>query len=138
MGRVIAFDVGDKRIGVAVSDPFGWTAQGLTTIVRTGNLEKDIRQILAVAQNYEDVTLLFGLPKNMDGSIGPQAKKVQEFAGAVLKARAFPHAFWDERLTTVTAGHALVDVKDWKERRKVVDKIAATVILQSYLDSNRS
>ncbi len=136
MGRIIAFDVGDKRVGVAVSDPFGWTAQGLTTLTRTGNLEKDVQLLLGVAEKYEDVTLLFGLPKNMDGTEGPQAKKVRAFAKAVVKAKEYPLVFWDERLSTVAATHVLMDVKDWRERRKVVDKVAASVILQSYLDSD--
>ena len=137
MGRIIAFDVGDKRVGVAASDPFGWTAQGLTTLIRTGNQEKDVQMLLDVAAEYEDVTLLFGLPRNMDGTEGPQAQKVRAFARAVLKKREYPVVFWDERLSTVTATHVLMDVKDWRERRKVVDKVAASVILQSYLDSKK-
>ena len=137
MRRVLALDVGDKRIGVAVSDPLGITAQGLETYTRTGDTEKDAEHIAELAKKYEPVRLLFGMPRNMDGSYGFQSEKVKEFAQAVLKVWDGAHAFFDERLTTVSAERVLVEADmDWRKRRKVVDKLAATIILQGYLDSN--
>ena len=137
MRRVLALDVGDKRIGVAVSDPLVITAQGLETYTRTGDTEKDAEHIAELAKKYEPVRLLFGMPRNMDGSYGFQSEKVKEFAQAVLKVWDGEHAFFDERLTTVSAERVLVEADmDWRKRRKVVDKLAATIILQGYLDSN--
>ena len=137
MRRVLALDVGDKRIGVAVSDPLGITAQGLETYTRTGDTEKDAEHIAELAKKYEPGRLLFGMPRNMDGSYGFQSEKVKEFAQAVLKVWDGEHAFFDERLTTVSAERVLVEADmDWRKRRKVVDKLAATIILQGYLDSN--
>ena len=137
MMRVLALDVGDKRIGIAVSDPLGITAQGLETYNRTGDIEKDAEYIANFAKKYAPVRLLFGMPRNMDGSYGFQSEKVKEFADAVLKLWDGEHAFFDERLTTVSAERVLMEAElDWRKRRKVVDKLAATIILQGYLDSN--
>lgn len=139
MKRVLALDVGDKRIGLAVSDPLGFTAQGLETYTRTGDDAADADHILALAQKYRPVRLLFGMPRNMDGSYGFQAEKVKAFASAVLEKWDGEHAFFDERLTTVSAERVLMEAElDWKKRRKVVDKLAATIILQGYLDSHPS
>ena len=135
--RYFAVDVGDKRVGLAVSDALGITAQGLETYTRTGDTEKDAEHIAELAKKYEPVRLLFGMPRNMDGSYGFQSEKVKEFAQAVLKVWDGEHAFFDERLTTVSAERVLVEADmDWRKRRKVVDKLAATIILQGYLDSN--
>ena len=137
MLRVLALDVGDKRIGLAVSDPLGLTAQGLETYVRTGDDEKDGAYIRAVAEKYAPVRLLFGLPRNMDGSYGFQSEKVRAFAQTVLQGFKGEHAFYDERLTTVAAERALCEgALDWRQRRKVVDKVAAVMILQGYLATN--
>lgn len=139
MKRVLALDVGDKRIGLAVSDPLGFTAQGLETYTRTGDDAADADHILALVQKYRPVRLLFGMPRNMDGSYGFQAEKVKTFASAVLEKWDGEHAFFDERLTTVSAERVLMEAElDWKKRRKVVDKLAATIILQGYLDSHPS
>lgn len=137
MQRVLALDVGDKRVGIAVSDPLGLTAQGLETYARTGDDEADAAYIRGLAKKYEPVRLLFGLPRNMDGSYGFQSEKVRAFAGVVLKGFAGEHVFYDERLTTVEAERVLCEAElDWRQRRKVVDKVAAVVILQGYLASN--
>lgn len=137
MQRVLALDVGDKRIGLAVSDALGITAQGLETYVRTGDLEKDAAYVRAVAERYRPVRLLFGMPRNMDGSYGFQAEKVRAFADAVLNGWEGEHAFYDERLSTVSAERVLHEAElNWQKRRKVVDKLAATIILQGYLDTN--
>lgn len=137
MKRVLALDVGDKRIGIAVSDPLGFTAQGLDTYVRTGDDAADAAYIRALAEKYAPARLLFGMPRNMDGSYGFQAEKVKTFAALVLEGWDGDHAFFDERLTTVSAERVLIEAElDWKKRRKVVDKLAATIILQAYLDSH--
>ena len=137
MQRVLALDVGDKRIGLAVSDALGITAQGLETYVRTGDLEKDAAYVRAVAERYRPVRLLFGMPRNMDGSYGFQAEKVRAFADAVLNGWEGEHAFYDERLSTVSAERVLFEAElNWQKRRKVVDKVAAVMILQGYLATN--
>lgn len=137
MQRILALDVGEKRIGVAVSDALGITAQGLETYTRTGDIEKDVAYILKLAKSYEPVRLLFGMPRNMDGSYGFQAERVKEFANAVLINFPGEHAFYDERLTTVSVERVLMEAEmSWQKRRKVVDKLAAVVILQGYLASN--
>ncbi len=135
--RVLALDVGDRRIGIAVSDALGWTAQGLETYTRRDDdLQADIAHILEVAERYKPVRLLFGMPRNMDGSYGMQAQKVRAFADAVLADWDGSHDFYDERLTTMSAQRVLIDADMSRKRRKqVVDKIAAVIILQGYLDS---
>lgn len=137
MLRILALDVGEKRIGIAVSDALGITAQGLETFSRTGDVEKDAAYILKLAEGYKPVRLLFGMPRNMDGSYGFQAERVKAFAEAVLLNWEGEHAFYDERLTTVSAERVLLEAEmPWQKRRKVVDKLAAVVILQGYLASN--
>lgn len=137
MRRVLALDVGDKRIGIAVSDPLGLTAQGLETYTRTGDEAADAAYIRSLAEKYAPVRLLFGLPRNMDGSYGFQSEKVKAFADLVLSDFEGEHAFYDERLTTVAAERALGEASlDWRARRKVVDKVAAVMILQGYLATN--
>ena len=84
MKRILAFDVGEKRIGIAVSDPLGITAQGIETYHRTEELDKDIDYLLSVAERYRPVMLLFGMPRNMNGSYGMQAETTRAFADAVL------------------------------------------------------
>ena len=135
--RVLALDVGDRRIGIAVSDPLGWTAQGLENYTRRyDDLQADIRHILEIAERYKPVRLLFGMPRNMDGSYGMQAQKVRAFADAVLAEWDGDHDFYDERLTTMSAQRVLIDADLSRKRRKqVVDKLAAVIILQGYLDS---
>lgn len=137
MQRVLAFDVGERRIGVAVSDAMGWTAQGLTTYERAADdLAADVARLLALAESYRPVRLLFGLPRNMDGSFGPQAERVRAFAAAVVARWDGEYDFFDERLTTVSAERVLLEADmSRRRRRQVVDKLAAAIILQAYLDS---
>ncbi|MHB1418134.1 MAG: Holliday junction resolvase RuvX [Bacillota bacterium] len=136
--RILALDIGDKRIGVAISDPFGWTAQPLETIIRK-NLSLDIQRIQDLARKYEVTELLLGLPKNMNGTLGPQAIKVQELAKVLGRDLALPVAFWDERLSTVAAQRVLLEADTSRSKRKlVIDKMAAVLILQGYLDYRSS
>lgn len=133
----MAFDIGEKRIGVAVSDPLGITAQGIETYHRTDDLEQDVAHLIKLANGYKPVKLVFGLPRNMDGSYGFQAQITREFADAVLAKWDGEHAFQDERLTTASARRVLIEADVSREKRKqVIDKVAAVVILQGYLDAH--
>ena len=118
MQRILALDVGDKRIGIAVSDPLGYTAQGLETYTRQGDIEKDVDHILAIAAKYKPVRLLFGLPRNMDGSYGFQSEKVRAFADAVLSNWDGEYDFYDERLTTAAAERMLIEADVSREKRR--------------------
>lgn len=131
----MALDVGEKRIGIALSDPLKITAQGLETLHRK-NLKEDINHICSLLDSYEVEELVIGLPKNMNGTLGPQAEKVQEFVEKLLKKKDIKIKYFDERLSTVSAEKTLIagDLSR-KKRKLVVDKLAATVILQTYLDS---
>ena len=131
--RVICLDVGERRIGVAVSDLLDLTAQGVETIWTRG-LERDVERVVALCQQYETDRVLCGLPKNMDGTEGFQAERVRQFAQR-LTEQGLNVRFEDERLTTKLATSLLIegDVRRQK-RRDVVDKLAATYILQSFLD----
>lgn len=140
--RVVALDVGEKRIGVAVSDPMGWTAQGLESYSRRGE-EKDRAHLLELMKGYEPITLLVGMPRNMNGSYGPQAEKIQAFAedlsGFLTGKLDFQLDYFDERLTSAAAERILIDAGVRREkRRNVIDMMAAVQILQSYLDYQRN
>lgn len=133
--RYFAVDVGDKRVGLAVSDALGITAQGLETYNRTGDLGKDAAYIRDMAKKYVPCRIVFGLPRNMDGSYGEACDKVKAFAEAVCEGWDGEHDFYDERLSTVVAEKAMYEAEfNWKKRRKVVDKMAAQIILQGYLE----
>ena len=133
--RIMALDVGDVRIGIALSDPLKITAQGLETLTRTNN-KQDFQYIWQLIEDHEVSELVVGLPKNMNGTIGPQGEKVQKFVEEFLqhKDKSLKVIYVDERLSTVTAEKTLIagDVSR-KKRKQVVDKLAAIVILQSYL-----
>ncbi|AGL02081.1 Holliday junction resolvase RuvX [Desulfoscipio gibsoniae] len=135
--RIMGIDFGDRKIGIAVSDLLGWTAQGVDTIVRQAGLEKDLDKIKAIAQKYEVEKIVVGLPRNMDGTTGAQGAKVLAFADQVHRHLGLPVETWDERLSTVAAERLLIsaDVSRSK-RRKVIDKMAASIILQGYLDAH--
>lgn len=134
--RILALDVGDKTIGVAASDALLITAQGVEVIRRT-NLKRDLERLQQLVNEYEAHTIVIGLPKNMNGTIGERGEITQKFAQAV--GNAIPQvtiALWDERLSTVAAQKSLIaaDVSRAK-RKQVIDKMAAVFILQGYLDS---
>lgn len=132
--RMMGLDVGNKTIGVAVSDGLGITAQGVDTI-RRQNYEKDLGALREYIDEYEVGEIVVGLPKNMDGSIGPQAEKVIEFVEKLKRTFDLTISLWDERLSTALVQKTLIqaDVSRAK-RKKVIDKLAAQVILQSYMD----
>ena len=133
-GRIVALDVGDVRIGVAVSDPTGTIAQPLEVYRRVG-YGPDSRYVAALCERFACREVLLGLPLNMDGSVGPQAQKVMDF-GNVLEKVGLSVRYQDERLTTVMAEAVLIDSGvQRRERRQHVDKLAATVILEQWLAS---
>lgn len=132
--RTICLDVGERRIGVAVSDPLDLTAQGVETIFTKGRA-RDAERVREICAQYETTHILCGLPLNMDGSEGFQAARVREMA-ALLEEMGFEVRFQDERMTTKLATGVLLEADVRRSRRKeVVDKLAATYILQSFLDA---
>ena len=132
--RIVALDVGDRRIGIAVSDALGITAQPIETYTRVG-YGPDVRRICQIAQQYETNRILCGLPLNMDGSRGFQAEKVAQLAEKLEEA-GLVVSYYDERMTTVLAEDALLEANMSREnRKKKVDMVAAVMILQSYLDA---
>ncbi|PRR77022.1 putative Holliday junction resolvase [Clostridium liquoris] len=133
--RILGLDVGDRTIGVAISDPLGLTAQGITTIRRKG-IDKDIEELEKICAQYDVEKIVSGLPKNMNGTLGPQSEKVLGFCDVLKTKISLEIIMWDERLTTVAAQRAMLEADlSRSKRKKIVDKIAATYILQGYLDS---
>jgi len=133
--RIIGLDVGDKRIGISLSDTLRITAQGYKTYERSVEKE-DIKNLCAICKEFDVEKIVCGLPKNMNGTLGPQSEKVMDFASKLQKESGLELVYWDERLTTVLAERTLLEADiSRKKRRKVIDKMAAVVILQSYLDS---
>ncbi|WP_448543820.1 Holliday junction resolvase RuvX [Roseiflexus sp.] len=136
-GRVMALDVGERRIGVALSDPTRMLASPLTTI-RAVPRSTALKRILTLIRDYQVTTLVVGLPLTMNGDIGPQATLVQQFVDELRPLIAIPIAFVDERLTTVAAERMMIDLKIKPEQRRArIDEVAASIILQDFLDSQR-
>jgi len=133
--KVLGLDIGDKRIGVAVSDELGYTAQGMQVLNRKG-LADDLAALKELIEAAEISRVVVGFPKNMDGSVGKGAHKVLAFANKIEESVSVPIILWDERWTTSEATRVLLQADiSRKKRRKVVDKLAAVLILQGYLDS---
>lgn len=136
MKRKIGLDVGDVRIGVAVSDLLGICANPRETYVREkGNPEKDADYFAAYAKSEDADAFVLGLPRNMDGTEGPRAEVTRAFGDLLKERSGLPVYYTDERLTTVSAERLLIEADVRRDKRKkVIDKVAATIILQSYLD----
>lgn len=135
--RLMGLDVGDKTIGVAVSDLLGLTAQGVETIMRTSN-KAAINRIRELISEKDVKKIVVGLPKNMNGSLGPQGEKVLSFVKKLEEKIDIEIVYQDERLTTVAAEKMLVSADvSRKKRKKVIDKVAAVYILQGYMDRMR-
>lgn len=138
--RIMGLDFGSKTVGVAVSDALGWTAQGVETIVRKNEdkLRQTCARIEALIAEYEVELLVLGYPKNMDGTIGERARKTEAFRDMLARRTGLPVVLWDERLTTVEAEQILIESGVRRENRKTyIDKIAAMLILQDYLDAKQ-
>ncbi|ACV63079.1 Holliday junction resolvase YqgF [Desulfofarcimen acetoxidans DSM 771] len=135
--RIMCLDLGEKTIGIALSDPFGWTAQGLEIINRKGQPKQELNRLREIIKQYEVEKVVVGLPKNMNGTTGPQAEKALDFIEYLKRKLGLVVEAWDERLSTVAAERILLsaDISRGK-RKKVIDKMAAAVILQGYLDAH--
>ncbi|RLQ92032.1 Holliday junction resolvase RuvX [Planomicrobium sp. Y74] len=134
--RIMGLDVGSKTVGVAISDAFGWTAQGIETVKINEAIEEyGLDRLGELISQYEVSEIVVGYPKNMNNSIGPRAEASEKFAALLKEAYAIPVVLWDERLTTAAAEKMLISADvSRKNRKKVIDKMAAVIILQGYLD----
>ncbi len=133
--RILALDLGKKRIGLAISDPMRITAQGLPNIVRT-RIRADLEALRSLAEEREVGSILLGNPMNMSGREGRQSVWVREFGAAIEERLGIPVTYWDERLTSVEAGRVLRSSGISIEKRAAaVDRLSAVILLQSYLDS---
>ncbi len=138
MPKILAVDWGRATLGLAVSDDLGVTAQGLTSLPRVSE-SKDVEAIGAYVRALGVEAIVVGLPKNMDGSLGPSAEAAQAFARSLHRQLNIPVHLWDERLTTLAAERALVSAgMRRRARRSVVNQVAATMILQGFLDRQRA
>lgn len=139
-GRVVGVDLGTRRVGVAVSDPGGVLASPYEVLERTGDLDRDRRRLKAIVDEVEAVLVVVGLPLSMDGSIGRAATAALAEADKLAEVLApVPVETFDERLTTVSADRSMMQRKmNAQARRKVVDKVAAAVMLQAWLDSREA
>ena len=137
-GRIMGLDVGDKTIGVAVSDLMGLTAQGVKTVKRVGK-KKDIEALKEIIKERQVNKIVSRLPKNMNGTLGPQGEKVIKFCELLEEETGIKIEYWDERLSTVAAERTLIQGNVRRENRKgVIDMVAAVIILQGYLDRQRN
>jgi len=131
--RIMALDLGEKTIGVAVSDPLGITAQGIK-VLRRGSLKDDFFRLKELVEEYTVGCIVIGYPLNMDGSAGAKANEIIKFKERLADALSLPVVLWDERLTTVAAQRTLLEAGMRRaDRKKVVDKIAAVLILEGYM-----
>ena len=136
--RILSLDVGEKRIGVAMSDPLGILASPLTQINITGT-KAAIEAILELVRQHEVERIIAGLPYSIDGSLGPQAQRVGSFLRKLSECLDIPIETWDERYTTVAAEGKMIEAGVRKDKRKKqIDAAAAAIILQEYLDTVRT
>ncbi|MFI3230102.1 MAG: Holliday junction resolvase RuvX [bacterium] len=137
--RILGLDFGQKTIGVAISDPFGWTAQGLEIIRRDNeeSINKSVTRLGEILKEYQVEKIVLGYPKNMNNTIGERGEKTEIFKAKLEKSfKNIPVILWDERLSTVGAERSLLEADlSRKKRKDVIDKMAAVFILQGYLDS---
>jgi putative holliday junction resolvase len=134
-GRIMALDVGKIRVGVALSDPLGYTAQPLLTLWRKTRGE-DMRSLLRLIRKHEVVKIVVGNPLHMSGDISPWAAKVHEFADELQKRSGLPVQLWDERLSSVAAHEILNEAgHDRRDRKYVIDQVAAVVILRGWMEA---
>lgn len=135
--RIAGLDVGEARVGVAVSDELGLTAQGIGVVWRRG-LARDLEALAALLSPYEPERLVVGHPLRQDGSSGPAAQRARSFGAAAAERLGIPFELWDERFSTIEAERVLLAADlSRRRRREVIDKVAAVVILQAYLDAKR-
>jgi putative holliday junction resolvase len=135
--KIMGLDVGSKTIGVAISDAFGWTAQGIETVkINESEGEFGIERIKELVQAHNVTEFVVGYPKNMNNTIGPRGEASESYKKLLEDTFGFPVKLWDERLTTMAAERVLLEADvSRKKRKQVIDKMAAVMILQGYLDS---
>ncbi|HEX2952683.1 MAG TPA: Holliday junction resolvase RuvX [Bacillota bacterium] len=139
MERWMGLDVGDRRIGVSVSDWLGLTAQGVEVYHRGTGLRQDVAYLANRFRELEATGILVGFPRNMNGTVGPQAESVKVFGEHLGEACGVQPVFWDERLTTVQASQVLLEANlSRSKRKKVIDQVSAVFILQSFLDAQNA
>ncbi|SHE77956.1 putative holliday junction resolvase [Seinonella peptonophila] len=135
--RVICLDLGEKRTGVAISDELGWTAQGLQ-VIKGYSDEKWLLELDRLVSVYQATTFVVGLPRNMDGSIGEAGNRAKQIAQKIEQRYHLPVHLWDERLSTAAVERTLLEADtSRKGRKKVIDKMAASWVLQGFLDAQR-
>jgi len=135
--RILGIDLGEKRVGLALSDPLGYTAQGLETL-RVKNKKETLASLAEICKKNEVQEIVIGLPVNMNGSYGPKAEEVQTLVPVLEKITGVPVRTWDERLTSRQAGRLMIEEGlSRRKQRNNSDRMAATLILQSYLESKR-
>jgi len=136
--RILALDLGDRRIGVALSDPLGITAHPILTLTRQ-SWAADLEALARLAREHEAGRIVVGMPLGMDGSRGARVRLTEDFMARVGRATGLPVEAWDERLTTVQAERSLLEGNASRARRReVIDQAAAVILLQSYLDARRA
>jgi len=134
--RIMGIDYGDSRIGIAMSDPLGWTAQGIETLKWKGNLAGVVDRIEKLATDYGVEKIVVGFPRNMNGTVGQRGEKTNRFISLLSERLNIGIARWDERLTTVAANRTMHEMGTKTSKKKgLADRIAAVYILQGYLDS---
>lgn len=136
----MGLDLGDKTIGISMSDELGWTAQGLEVIRRKEDSPvADFLRLEQLIKEYQVSKVVVGLPKNMNGTVGPRGELCKEFGRILQERTGIPIKMWDERLSTVAAERMLISADvSRKKRKQVIDKMAAVIILQGFLDSNNN
>jgi putative Holliday junction resolvase len=136
--RSMGLDFGDKTIGIAISDPLGWTAQA-KGVIRRKNLTDDFAQLKEYLDKYNIQEIIVGLPVNMDGTAGSRVKKTEEFVNFLRKRVEIPVKVWDERLSTRQAENILLEADlSRRKRKEFIDQVAASIILQNYLDAKKN
>ena len=135
--RIMGLDVGSKTVGVAASDALGWTAQGIETVkIDEANGEFGIERIAELVKEYAITEFVVGFPKNMNNTVGPRGEASENYKKLLEETFSLPVKLWDERLTTMAAERMLIEADvSRKKRKQVIDKMAAVMILQGYLDS---
>lgn len=134
--RIMGLDVGSRTVGVAISDALGWTAQGIETIkINEDDSNFGLDRIDELVKEHQVTEFVVGFPKNMNNSVGPRAEASERFAELLTEKYNMPVTLWDERLTTMAAERMLIDADvSRKKRKQVIDKMAAVMILQGFLD----
>ncbi len=133
--RIMGLDLGDKTIGIAVSDPLGWTAQSVEVIRRKESIKDELKRLRELIEQYQVEMIVLGLPRNMNGTLGERGQKTLKYADVIKDKIGLPVEMWDERLSTVSAERILIDADVSRaKRKKNIDKMAAAIILQGYLD----